>query len=157
MNTAAEVTDVVVAKQRIEESEKNLRNTILQAPVALCIYRGKDFVIEIANEKMFEFWGVKGEDVIHKPLFQAMPEAANQGFEQIMSNLLVSGEPYTANEMLATLIRDGKPQQVYINFSLEPVHEPDGSISGMMAVATDVTEQVVARHKIEEVVAARTT
>ncbi|RYZ49874.1 MAG: PAS domain-containing protein, partial [Chitinophagaceae bacterium] len=40
MNTAADVTDLNVSKQRIEESEKNLRNIIIQAPVAMCILRG---------------------------------------------------------------------------------------------------------------------
>ncbi|RYZ20990.1 MAG: hypothetical protein EOO16_14660, partial [Chitinophagaceae bacterium] len=35
-----ETTEKVLAARRIAESERNLRNTILQAPVAMCILRG---------------------------------------------------------------------------------------------------------------------
>ncbi len=55
MNTAADVTDLNIAKIKLEESEQNLRNMILQAPVAICIFRGPEYVIEIANHKMTAF------------------------------------------------------------------------------------------------------
>ncbi|MBL7718647.1 MAG: PAS domain-containing protein [Flavipsychrobacter sp.] len=156
MNTAAEVTDLNRAKQQIEESERNLRNIILQAPMATCIYSGENSVIRVANNAMFEFWGVEAKDVLGKPVFEAMPQVANQGFEEILSNVRRTGRAFVANEMVATLKRDGKPTDVFINFSLEPIREPDGSISDIMAVAIDVTPQVIARQQIEEVVAERT-
>lgn len=37
LNSANDVTDLNIAKQQVEESEQNLRNMILQAPVAMCI------------------------------------------------------------------------------------------------------------------------
>lgn len=156
MNTAAEVTDLNRAKQKIEESERNLRNIILQAPMATCIYRGEQYVIEIANNAMFDFWGVEPDVVLNKPLFEALPEVRNQGFEEILNNVRNTGIPFIANEMLATLKRNGVPTDVYINFSLEPIKDIDGTISGIMAVAIDVNAQVIARRKIEEIVAERT-
>jgi len=42
MNTAADVTDLVLAKQQVEQSELNFRSMILQAPVAMCILLGPD-------------------------------------------------------------------------------------------------------------------
>lgn len=157
MNTAAEVTDLNRAKQKIEESEKTLRNIILQAPMATCIYRGENAVIEVANNAMFDFWGVEGDEVVGKPLFEAMPDVGNQGYEEILKNVRETGVPFIANEMIATLRRDGVPTNAYINFSLDPIKETDGTISAILAVAIDVTAQVVARQKIEEVVAERTT
>lgn len=157
MNTAAEVTDLNRAKQKIEESEKTLRNIILQAPMATCIYRGENAVIEVANNAMFEFWGVESKDVLGKPIFEAMPDVGNQGYEEILKNVRETGVPFIANEMTATLKRDGVPTDVYINFSLDPIRETDGTISAILAVAIDVTAQVLARQKIEEVVAERTT
>ncbi len=29
----------------------------MQAPVAMCILRGKNYVVEIANEQMLAIWG----------------------------------------------------------------------------------------------------
>jgi hypothetical protein len=54
------------------------------------------------------------------------------------------------------LPRNGNIETLYLNYLYEAFKEADGSVSGIMAVATDVTEQVLARQKIEEVVAQRT-
>ena len=40
------------AREKIAENERNFRNTILKAPVAICILKGPEFVVEIANDRM---------------------------------------------------------------------------------------------------------
>jgi PAS domain S-box-containing protein len=60
MNTGADVTDLNLAKKKVEENEKNFRNTILKAPVAICIFKGPKYVVEIANDRMLELWGKNG-------------------------------------------------------------------------------------------------
>jgi light-regulated signal transduction histidine kinase (bacteriophytochrome) len=47
-------------------------------------------------------------------------------------------------------------EKVFMNFSYEPLRESDGTISGVMALATDVTDQVLTRMQIEAVVEQRT-
>lgn len=53
LDIAIDVTENVLAQKRIEESEINLRNTISKAPVAMCIFKGKEHTVEIANDRMF--------------------------------------------------------------------------------------------------------
>jgi PAS domain S-box-containing protein len=156
MNTAADVTDLNVAQQKLQESERTLRNLILQAPVAMCIFRGKDYIVEIANDRMLEIWGKSAEEVINKSTFEANPEGRGQGYEQILENILTTGERFTIDEMPTTLLRKGKMEDLYVNLRYEPIRESDGSVSGILVVAIEVTEQVLARLKIEEVVAQRT-
>jgi len=67
-----------------------------------------------------------------------------------------TGEAFTANGIPINLPRGEKIKQIYVNFVYEAYREPDGAISGIISVATEVTEQVIARQKIEEVVADRT-
>jgi PAS domain S-box-containing protein len=148
--TCTETTEKVISEYKLKESERQLRNTIYQAPVAICIYRGKELVIEEANEKMFEFWGKSAEQVMHKPLFEAIPEAKNQGYEELLADVFKTGQSYAAKESTVTLPRKGIVQKVYINISFTPIHEPDGTISGIMAMAIDVTEQVLIRKRLEE-------
>lgn len=114
---ANDVTPQVVAKQMVEESERTLRRTILQTPFAVCVFRGPDFIIETANEKMFEFWGKTAEQVMNKPLFEAIPEAKGQGYEELLNNVLQTGEPFSARECPVILPRNGVPQTVLIDFS----------------------------------------
>ena len=145
-----ETTEKVLAAQKIQESERNLRETILQSPVAMCIMRGPGYVVEIANQRMFELWGRGANDILHRPIFDGLPEARNQGLEGLLHRVYTTGEAYTAREHPVMLPRDGRNESVFINFVYQPFREGDGSVSGVIAVATDVTDQVLTRKKIEE-------
>jgi PAS domain S-box-containing protein len=148
--TATDVTGQVIAKKQIEESEKHLRNTILQAPVAMCIVRSPKYVVEVANDSMFKLWGKSAEGITGNPIFEAIPELSNQGFEELLAQVYSRGESFSASEIKTMLPRGNVLEEVYINFVYEPLRELNGSVSGVIAVAIDVTEQVGARKKVEE-------
>jgi PAS domain S-box-containing protein len=151
-----DIHDQKLNEEALRHSEKNLRNVILQAPVAMGILRGPEFVVEIANERMYELWGRRKEDLIGKPIFEGLPEVRDQGYEQLLSEVYNSGQPFSALGIPVKLPRITGVETVYINLLYEAFREADGTVSGIMAVATDVTAQVLARQKIEEVVTART-
>lgn len=150
MNTAAEVTDVVVAKQKVEQSERNLENLIMQSPVAMCMMSGPEHVITIANPLMIELWGKTADSVMNKPVFEALPDARGQGLEKILSDVFEKGENFRATELPVDLIRNGMPDTVYQNFVYEPYKNEQGAVEGIIAVTIDVTAQVMARRRIEE-------
>ncbi|KRD10256.1 PAS domain-containing sensor histidine kinase [Flavobacterium sp. Root901] len=145
-----ETTDKVNIRKKLEESNERFRNNILQAPNAMCILRGSDFVVEIANDSMLEIWERKEHEVLHKPIFQSLPEASGQGLEEILLNVYTTGKRFTANELPVKLTRKGKIVNTFINVTYEAFKEPDGTISGIVAIANDVTLQVIARTAIEE-------
>jgi len=150
MNTGADITEVNLAKLVIQKSEENLRNTILQAPVAMCIFKGENFIVDLANDRMFEFWGKSAKDVMHKPIFEGLPEAKDQGFEQILQGVYKTGKTFSADGVPVTLPRNGAIELVYVNFVYEPYREVDGTISGILALAIDVTAQLTASKMVEE-------
>jgi PAS domain S-box-containing protein len=151
-----ETTEKVLAARKIQESERNLRNTILQSPVAMCILKGSSFIVEIANDRIYEIWGRGAEVMLRRPIFESLPEARHQGLEELLQQVITTGETFVASERPVILPRGGKTETVYLNFVYEPFREGDGTISGVLAVATDVTDQVLARRQIEEVVVQRT-
>ena len=155
MDMAVDVTTQVHSKKALEESESNLKNMILQAPVAMCILKGPTFIVEIANEFMLEIWGKTYPELLHKPIFETLPEA-RADYEELLQHVFSTGQTYRAYESPATLPGAGKLKTVYIDLVYEAFREADGTVSGIMAVAVDVTQQVIARHKIEEVVMQRT-
>ncbi|HEU4632400.1 MAG TPA: PAS domain-containing protein, partial [Flavisolibacter sp.] len=156
MNTAADITDLVLARQQVEQSERNLRNLVLQAPVAMCILLGKDHVVDIANDMMIAIWGKPRELVMNKPVFEALPDAREQGLEAVMAQVYNTGKAFMAYERPVALLRHGIWETVYQNFVYEPYRDADGNILGVLAISVDVTQQVLARQKIEEVVEERT-
>src|SRR6185437_4830097 len=96
------------------------------------------------------FWGRSLEDVLDKPVFEALPEAAGQGYEELLTGVLTSGLPYKATEVSISLFRNGRLENVSFNFVYQPNYELDGSIRGIMVIATEITEQVAARVRMEE-------
>lgn len=149
MNTAADVTQLNLSKHKLEKSEQNLRNVILQAPVAMCIFKGADYTVEIANDLMLEFWGRSFEQLVGKPIFEALPEVKNQGFEDLLKKVFTIGETQKAMAVPVTVPRNGGVETVYIDFVYEAFRDENGTISGVMAVVIDVTEQVLNRKEIE--------
>lgn len=156
ISSSVDITERKKAEKALRENEENLRNTILQAPVAMCILRGPEYVVELANARMFELWGKTAEQVMHKPIFEGLPEVKGQGFDAMLEGVYKTGESFYAEGVPAKLSRNGKIETVYINFVYEAYHEADDTISGILTVAVDVTAQVIARQKIEEVVTERT-
>lgn len=145
-----ETTEKVVSRKKVEKSEQNLRNTILQAPVAMCILRGTDAVIEIVNELMAELLGKPAAELMGHSLFGAIPEVKDRGLQALLDQVRTTGETYKAYAAPFTLPRKSGPEEVYVDFVYEPYREENGSISGVIVVAINVTEQVNARKKIEQ-------
>jgi PAS domain S-box-containing protein len=154
--TCMETTEKVQNQNKVFESERNFRNMILQAPVAMCILIGPEHIIDIVNEMMIELWGKTAASVMHKPIFEALPDAKEQGLEQLLADVYHTGVAVKANERPVDLVRNGRLETVYQNFVYEPYRNVDGTILGVLAISVDVTEQVFARRKIEEIVSERT-
>lgn len=148
--TVIETTEKKKTAEALEQSNIRFRNNIMQAPVAMCVLRGENHVVEIANEQMIQLWGTSAEEVLNIPIFEALPETKNNYLESLLDNVYQTGEKFTANEQLVKLPRNGKLEDTFINFVYEAFTEPDGTISGIVAVAIEVTQQVLSRAKVEE-------
>lgn len=156
MNTAADVTDLNIATRQLARSEESFRNLIMQAPVAMCLMAGPQHVVEVANDAIVKLWGKSPADVMDKPIFEGLPDAREQGLEELLDHVYTTGETFRASEMPVHLLRFGRHETVYQNFVYEPYRDGDGAIIGVIATTTDVTAQVEARLKIEEIVQERT-
>ncbi len=148
ISIGTEVTETVNARKQIEESEKRFSNILSQSIMAIGILKGTDMVVTFANDPIIATWG-KGGNIIGKPLFEVLPELRSQGFPELLHQVYTTGVPYYGYEVKATLIRNGKEEDVYYNFVYQPYTEVDNSITGITILATDVTEQVLAKKQIE--------
>ncbi len=66
-------------------SQESLVTLFSQAPVAMSLLTGDNFIIQSANPQMLEIWG-KGSSVIGRSLFEILPEIIEQGFREILEN-----------------------------------------------------------------------
>ncbi|MGF1924644.1 MAG: PAS domain-containing sensor histidine kinase [Bacteroidia bacterium] len=133
------------ALDKLTHSETKLRYLIANAPVAIALLVGRGMLIETANQKILEIWG-KDESVVGKYLIEGLPELAGQPFPKLLDEVFTSGAPYVGNEASVNLA--GK--DLYINFIYQPMLNDSGEVESVLVTATDVTELVHSRHKIED-------
>ena len=147
---AIEVTNEVNAKQKIKDSQQQLQNIFMQAPFALNIYEGKELVISLANKLFCEIIGKTENEILGKKLFDAFPETATQGLDKILSDIFSTGIPFKGNEFPVHFLKDGNEFKGYFDFIYHPIFDYNKNVSGVINVAIDVTDKVLARKKIEE-------
>jgi signal transduction histidine kinase len=148
---AYDVTQQVLARREREARQADLQRIFERAPVAIGILRGPTFIIELANSAMRSIWGRTPEQLLGRPNFEALPDTAGQGFEAILNGVFTTGEAFHALEAPATIDRaqTGVPTLGYFNFVFQPLYSEREQISGVIAVGIEVTEQVLARQKVQ--------
>lgn len=149
MTLATEVTSRELANRAIARSEARFRQLIEEAPVATCLFTGRDMIISVANDMMLGVWG-KDKSVIGKRLDKALPELKGQPFLDILDEVFSTGVPYTASAARAELEVDGSLNTYYFNFTYKPLFNESGEVYGIIDMAVDVTEQVLASQAMEK-------
>ncbi|GGG99580.1 PAS domain-containing sensor histidine kinase [Pedobacter zeae] len=144
LNNATNVTELVNAKFKVEQSEALFRQMIYDAPVAIGILRGRDFIIEDANDDLLKIWG-KTKAVIGLKLLDGLPELIDQPFPELLLQVYDSGVAHFGYETMARLERNGVLGDFYFNFVYDPIFGQDGQVSGIMVVANEITLQVISK------------
>lgn len=119
------------------------------APNGLAMVNGPNMIIEVANEKILNFWG-KTADVISLPLLEALPEIQDQEFPKLLQQVYETGIPYLGSAMLANIMEDGESTTKYFDFSYTPIFDDLQNVTGICVSATDVTEKVLSEKKLKE-------
>ncbi|MDO1444868.1 PAS domain S-box protein [Rhodocytophaga aerolata] len=138
------------ARLEAEIQQRQVETLLRQAPVALGILSGPAYTIMVANEALCKMLGKPQQEVINHPLFAILPELKGQVFEKLLDTAFSSGEPLAGTELHAIITRKGERREGYLNLVYQPIRDPKGEITGIIVVVHEVTEQVIARKKIEE-------
>ena len=146
---AYEVSEQVEARRQQQAQQRQQHELFEQAPVGAAVFRGPRYIIEAANPAVCALWGRTRAQALGTPLFELLPEAAGQGFEELLDGVMATGTPYVAHERPSFIDRGHGRETVYWNFVYYPLREPNGRIDGVTVVATEVSEQVAAREQVQ--------
>jgi PAS domain S-box-containing protein len=138
-----------ISADHIAGIEDIYRTLVEELPLPVALYVGAEMRVTQVNNSLLKVWG-KGPDVIGKTFREALPELEGQPFYDILDEVYASGIPYQATEDRVDLFIDGRMQTFYFNFTYKPLKNKDGKVWGILNTATDVTELILTRKKLEE-------
>ncbi|MFH7018906.1 PAS domain S-box protein [Flavobacterium sp. FlaQc-47] len=151
LHMCSEVTDTVLSQQKNAESQKELLAMFEQSPVAIAtISTGDELRFESANNFYGELVGRSPEQIVGKPLLEALPELKGQGFDELLRKVATTGDPFVAKEVEVELLRNGSLENIYVDLTYQINRNSSGHVSGLLVVATDVTRQVLSRREVEQ-------
>lgn len=133
-----------------EQANRNYFSTVIeQAPVGIGVLRGREMVVESANTLMLELWG-KTKTILNLPISVALPDEDGKPFVQLLEDVYKWGESLVGNEVKVFLLRNGRLETAYFNFSYQPIRNDGGVTSGIIIIATEVTPLIVAQKELQE-------
>lgn len=150
LDIAIDVTERVNIEQKIKQSQMQLLELFEQSPVGIAIIHKENLTFAMANQFYGKLVGREPQQIIGKPLLEAIPEIQEQGFEELLQGVIATGIPYISREHPVNVVYNGVLQTIYVDLAYQPQRDSDGSVSGVFVVATDLTSQVVSRKKLEE-------
>src|SRR6202012_3847229 len=75
---------------------------------------------------------------------EALPEAAGQGYLELLDGVFASGVPYNAvgHPYGMQVAPDGPVDQRYLDFVYQPIRDAQGTVIGIFVQGSDVTDRV---------------
>ena len=134
------------AHREAEHERRRLHELFLQAPVPIAVWDGPKHVFVLANAPYETMLG-RG-DLAGREIREAFPETASSPIFDLFDSVYATGNPCVMQEM-PVRIAPQLDEDRWFSFNLQPVRDPFGRITGLIAVAVDVSEQVRARKESE--------
>ena len=143
--------------QRAQEAEDAYRTSLSDSadfkrlfqssPSLIAVLRGPDHIFAFSNEAYEQFVGHR--PLIGRPVREAFPELADQGFFDLLANVFAGGGPYLAEGRRIFLRQAGAEglQEAYLDFSFHPIHDVTGVVTGIFVQGMDRTEHFRSLHR----------
>lgn len=145
-----ETTQQVLSTQHFAEERERFFQLFQQAPAFMALLSGPSHVFEMANPAYLALIG--NRDVVGKKVLDALPEAAGQGYIQLLDSVFQSGEAHEALAAKYNFQLPGQPvRQLQLDFVYQPVKDDAGAVVGILVIGIDSS----ARYKAIEDLAVR--
>ena len=133
-----------------EAERRKLRDLFERAPAGIGMLNGPDHVWTYVNPTYLEFIGRKhAEDLLQKPIREALPEITTQGFIELLDQVYRTGQRYVGIETLVHIGAPEKMRDAYFDFVYEPMRNADGEVEGILVHSVEVSDRVRARRELE--------
>ncbi len=144
----SDITGRKEADEARRHSEERLQQVFTQAPVAVLVLRGPEFVVELANPFYRELF--QGRELVGRRFADAVPEIDIRMWDAF-HHVVATGQAFVRDDFHIPYDQDGDGvvEDHWFNVLYHPLREAGGAVSGLVTVCVEVTPQVLARKELE--------
>ncbi|MEO8279425.1 MAG: ATP-binding protein, partial [Ideonella sp.] len=145
-----ETTAQVNAERRLSIERERFAQLFEQSPTFMAFLHGAEHRIELANPAYLRLVGRR--PVIGRTIAEAVPEAAEQGYLQLLDQVFRSGEALTASGARHLVVTpDGNtPAERFLDFVYQPIKDGAGTVTGIFVEGVDVTDRTLANQALSK-------
>jgi signal transduction histidine kinase/CheY-like chemotaxis protein len=124
----------------------NLYSLLMDAPAAVCVVRGEDHVVELANPVFRRLVG--NREVVGRTLGDAVRGGS---LLEPLERVFRSGESFVSKEVTLTIEDgDGAQREGTFTFVYQPMRSVEGTTEGVVLFGFDISEQVQFAEQMKE-------
>lgn len=133
----------------LDAERRLLQSAVDHAPAGIALLRAPDLVFDVVNPRYQAF--APGKQMLGRRHADVWPEISGQVLP-LIERALRTGEPFSASDMPFRIRRaeEGDVEDAYFTFAFVPVRQSEGPAGGLLILAMETTEQVLARRRIED-------
>ncbi len=134
--------------REVQTEQERLADVFQSAPSFMCVLQGPDHVFERVNDRYLHLVGHR--DLLGKPVREALPEVAGQGFFRMLDGVYQTGEAFVGSEVRILLQRDPNrlPEERFVDFVYQPLRDLDGKVGGIIVQGIDLTDRKTAEEEL---------
>ncbi|MCJ8165496.1 PAS domain-containing protein [Pontibacter sp. E15-1] len=148
--TYTDIEDQRQSLKRVWPKDQQLKKILELSPVQLCLLEGPEHICSYVTPGIYHLYG--NRNYLGHPAHEIWPELLPLGFNDLLDQVYQQGDTVQINEFMTKVDPiggDGKAHEAYFNFKYQPFAE-NGSTTGILISALEVTELVEAKKKAEQ-------
>ncbi len=134
-------------RAKAEHERQRLYEIFMQAPLPVAVLTGPDLRFDVANEPFCEMVGRAA--LLGSTLREAFPEPSAREVVERVLEAFQAGKAHRVTELPVALMRDGTVVEGVYSYVAQPFFDAQSSAIGMIVAATDVTDSVLARRRLD--------
>ena len=145
-----ETTERVKAERRLAAEHNRLTQFFDQAPTFKAMLTGPEHRFALVNPQYDRLIG--GRPVVGQAVAEALPEAAEQGFLDLLDRVRREKQTFRGERMLYSIPQTATSlaRQEYVDFIYQPLFDETGDVDGIFVEGIEVTKQVEADRALRE-------
>ncbi len=147
MALVVETSAKVQAERELRSERENFARLFEQAPSFMALLTGPQHRIQLANPSYLKLVGHR--KLIGMTVAEALPDAAAQGYVELLDGVYASGVAYSAHgaKYALQLSPDGPVTDRYVDFVYQPVIGASGEVTGIFVEGVDVSPRFEAERR----------